>query len=53
MTKYIEKAQKLVEVINSQLTDGEKVTMEDCYKGIFPWQSAYIGNDSKTLLQSQ
>ncbi|KAK4007272.1 hypothetical protein OUZ56_012432 [Daphnia magna] len=40
MGKYVEKATKLVAVINSQL-DGCVVSMDDCYRGVFPWQSAY------------
>jgi hypothetical protein len=31
-------------VINPQL-DGYEVTMEDCYRGVFPWQ---LANDSET-----
>ena len=42
MRRYIEKAENLVEVINPQL-DGNVVTMHDCYRGIFPWQSLYDG----------
>lgn len=44
MGKYVEKAKNLLVVINPQL-DGYEVTLEDCYRGVFPWQSAY---DSET-----
>ena len=40
MGKYVEKATKLVAVINQQ-QEGSVVTMDDCYRGVFPWQSAY------------
>ncbi|KZR96848.1 Uncharacterized protein APZ42_008588, partial [Daphnia magna] len=40
MDKYVEKATKLVAVKNSQL-DGCVVSMDGCYRGVFPWQSAY------------
>jgi hypothetical protein len=40
MGKYVEKATKFIAVINSQL-NGCVVSMEDYYRGVFPWQSAY------------
>ncbi|KZR98763.1 Uncharacterized protein APZ42_005673 [Daphnia magna] len=40
MGKYVENATKLVAVINSQL-DGCVVSMDDCYRDVFPWQCAY------------
>ena len=40
MGKYVEKAIKLVAVINQQ-QEGSVVTMDDCYRCVFPWQFAY------------
>lgn len=48
MTKYVEKANKLLDVINPQLV-GNKVTMEDCFRGVFPWQSAYDSEEDNFL----
>ena len=40
--KQKEKAAKLIGIINDQLKcEDPKVTMEDCFKGVFPWQPAY------------
>ena len=46
--KYIEKAKNLLALINPQL-NGNEVTLEHCYQGVFPWQSAY-DNDKNNLL---
>jgi hypothetical protein len=51
MRKYIEKAGKIIEVLNPQL-DGEVVTMDDCYRGVFLWQSLYDSMKTKSIYKN-
>lgn len=51
MRKYIEKAGKIIEVLNPQL-DGKVVTMDDCYRGVFPLQSIYDRMKTKFIYKN-